>query len=66
MTNLVDIKAQLSNDPIDLYIMEHTFRPTPEQTALIEHTRALPGRHTCSIDWTDIVQSIDIRSLLID
>lgn len=43
MTNLVDIKAQLSNDPIDHYIMDHTFRPTPEQNELIEYTRSLPG-----------------------
>ena len=44
MTNLVDIKAQFSSDPIDHYIMEHTFRPTAEQTELIEYTRSIPGR----------------------
>jgi hypothetical protein len=44
MTNYIDIKAQLSNDPIDHYIMDHTFRPTPEQNELIEYTRSLPGR----------------------
>lgn len=44
MSNLVNIKAQLSDDPVDQYIMEHTFRPTPEQTELIAYTRSLPGR----------------------
>ena len=44
MTNLVDIKAHLSNDPIDHYIMDHTFRPTAEQNELIEYTRSLPGK----------------------
>jgi hypothetical protein len=47
MTNLVDIKAQLSNDPIDRYIMDHTFRPTTEQNELIKYTRSLPGRIFC-------------------
>ena len=40
MTRLIDIKA---NDPIDHYIMEHTFRPTSEQNELINYTRSLPG-----------------------
>jgi hypothetical protein len=44
MTNYIDIKAQLSTDPIDHYIMDHTFRPTSEQTELIEYTRSLPGK----------------------
>jgi hypothetical protein len=44
MTNLIDTKAQLSNNPIDHYIMDHTFRPTSEQIELIEYTRSLPGR----------------------
>jgi len=44
MTNLIDIKAHLSNNPIDHYIMDHTFRPTSEQNELIEYTRSLPGR----------------------
>lgn len=48
MTNLIDIKAQLSSDPIDHYIMEHTFRPTNEQSELIEYTKSLPGRTTAT------------------
>jgi hypothetical protein len=44
MTDLIDIKAHLSNNPIDHYIMDHTFRPTSEQNELIEYTRSLPGR----------------------
>ena len=46
MTNYVDIKAHLSNDPIDHYIMEHTFRSTPEQDELLEYTRSLPGKNS--------------------
>lgn len=45
MTNLIDIKSHLSNDPIDRYIMEHTFRPTTEQQELIDYTRSLPGKN---------------------
>ncbi|CAF3944212.1 unnamed protein product [Adineta steineri] len=60
MTNLIDIKSHLSNDPIDHYIMEHTFRPTKEQNELLEYTRSLPEKFALMIGSTDAAQFFQI------
>ncbi|UJR17519.1 hypothetical protein I4U23_004414 [Adineta vaga] len=36
-------KAQISTDPINRYVVDHSLRLTPEQNELIEYTKSLPS-----------------------